>query len=271
MAQHGVFSMNNVPMLGYAKKDKWVGPFVEYLGGRMATLDEIRSNTTLPMAFSGISKSAALDQAQTHGLDWWYIDTGYLGNIKDKWYFRITKNSHQMIHPVRERDDRRLRRLMIDRTQYPRGSKILVVPPDPKVCSCYHLPDPEQWIEQTVLSIQQYTDRPIEIRRRPASRQVRVFTDTFTAALQNDVNAVVVWTSNCGTESVQHGIPVVSLGPSSVSQVSEPLENIDNLPNLNLDKVEQWLRWLSYNQFTLTEMRRGVAWRWLQQNYERID
>jgi hypothetical protein len=261
---------NNPPILGYAKKDKWVGSFVRYLNGRMATMEEIYSNTTVPMAFSGISKSAALTQAKKHNLDWWYIDTGYIGNIKDKYYFRITKNSHQNIYPIQYRDDLRLKKLQVDRTQYQRGRKILVVPPDPKVCSCYQLPPPEQWIHDTLALIKQYTDRPVEIRQRPPSRQVRVFTDTFSAALQNDVSAVVVWTSNCGTEAVQHGIPVVSLGPSSVTQISQPIEKIDNLDNLDQDHIEKLLRWLSYNQFTLSEMHKGVAWRLLQENYERI-
>lgn len=271
MAQPGEYSMGNIPMLGYAKKDKWIGPFVEYLGGRMASMEEIYANTTIPMAFSGISKSAALSQAEKYNLDWWYIDTGYLGNLKDKHWFRITKNSHQNTYPIQPKDDLRLRRLHVDRTQYRRGKKILVVPPDPKVCSCYQLPAPEQWIEETVDLIQQYTDRPVEIRQRPPSRQVRMFTDTFANALQNDVSAVVLYTSNCGTEAVQHGIPVVSLGPSSVSQISQSVEKIDNLDCLEKDHVEQLLRWLSYNQFTMPEVRNGIAWQILTENYERIN
>lgn len=259
--------MSNIPILGYAKKDKWVGPFVEFLGGRMASMEEIYANTTVPMAFSGISKSAALSQARKHNLDWWYIDTGYMGNYIDKIWFRITKNSHQNVYAIQQRDNQRLKRLRIDRSQYQRGSKILIVPPDAKVCSCYNLPEPDQWIKDTTNLIKQYTDRPVEIRHRPASRQSRVQTDTFANALQNDVNAVVVWTSNCGTEAVQHGIPVVSLGPSSVTQLSQSIEQIDNLTDLAHDRVEELLRWLSYNQFTLAEMRNGIAWQILQENY----
>jgi len=270
MELRGNYSMSDIPILGYAKKDKWVGPFIEYLGGRMATMEEIYANTTIPMAFSGISKSAALTQAQKHKLPWWYIDTGYFGNARDKIWFRVTKNSHQNIYPVQARDDSRLKKFRLDRTQYKRGRKILVVPPDDKVCSCYQLPDPEQWVADTVNLIKQHTDRPVEIRHRPASRQVRMFSDTFAAALQNDVNAVVVWTSNCGTESVQHGIPVVSLGPSSVTQVSQSIQRIDNLDDLDSDQIESLLRWLSYNQFTVAEMRSGIAWQILQENYERI-
>jgi len=231
--------MSDSPMLGYAKKAKWVGPFVEYLGGRMATEEEVLSNTSIPMAISGISKSLARTQAQIHNLDWWYIDTGYMGNIKDKYWFRITKNNHQNIYCIQPRDNRRLACLPVNRNQYRRGKKILVVPPDPKVCSCYQLPAPEQWIQNTVELIKQYTDRPIEIRHRPPNRQVRVFTDTFADALQNDVNAVVLWTSNCGTESVQHGIPVVSLGPSSVTQLGQTINKIDCLDDIDYQEVEK--------------------------------
>lgn len=258
-------------MLGYAKKDKWVGSFVEYLGGRMASMEEIYANSTIPMAFSGISKSAAKTQAEKHGLDYWYIDTGYFGNGRFKTWFRITKNGFQVTTPIQERPADRLNKLRINRTQIRRGNKIMVVPIDPKVASGYQLADPDVWLQQTIDAIKKYTNREIIVRHRPASRETRVVSDTFVGALQQDINAVVTWASNCGVEAVQHGIPVVSLGPSATTQVSGKLEYIDNLPTVDVDLVESWLRWLSYNQFTQLEIESGVAWDILQKNYERID
>lgn len=265
--------MANTPtMLGYAKKDKWVGPFVEQLGGRMVSdVDEIYANTNLPMAFSGISKSSVKTQAEKHNLDYWYIDTGYLGNRLYKNWFRITKNGYQVTAPIQERPDNRLKTLRINRTQIRRGNKIMVVPIDPKVASGYQLGDPDVWLQKTVNTIKQYTDREIVIRTRPASRETRVTTDTFVNALQQDINAVVVWASNCGVESVQHGIPVVSLGPSATTQVSGKIEQIDNLPLVDSGSTEAWLRWLSYNQFTQMEIKTGIAWHILQENYERTN
>lgn len=258
-------------MLGYAKKDKWVGSFVEYVGGRMATMEEIYSNSTLPMAFSGISKSAARSQAEKHNLDYWYIDTGYLGNRLFKTWFRITKNGFQVTAPIQAKPNDRLTKLRINRTQFRRGNKIMVVPIDPKVASGYQITDPDTWLQQTIDTIKTHTNREIVIRTRPASRETRTTTDTFVNALQQDINAVVVWASNCGVESIQHGIPVVSLGPSATTQVSGKIEQIDNLPSVDLDHTESWLRWLSYNQFTQTEIETGVAWKILQENYERIN
>jgi hypothetical protein len=259
---------NNPTMLGCAKKDKWVGPFVRSVGGRMMIdVDEIYANTTLPMACSGISKTAARTQAAKHNLDYWYIDTGYIGNRRFKNWFRITKNGFQVTLPIQSRPDDRLKKLGIDRSRFGRGNKIMVIPIDPKVAGAYGLSDPDAWLQSTIASIKTYTDREIIVRERPPSREVRVTSDTFTHALQNDVNAVVVWASNCGVEAAQHGIPVVSLGPSACTQVSGKIEQIDNLPTIDTELTESWLRWLSYNQFTNQETESGLAWSILQENY----
>lgn len=259
---------DNPAMLGAAKKDKWVGPFVRAIGGRMTTgLDEIYSNTTIPMAFSGISKTAAKTQAQKHSLDYWYIDTGYIGNRQFKTWFRISKNDFQVTIPIQPRPVDRLKKLGINRTQFARGSKIMVIPVDAKVSEGYGISDPDTWLEHTVNTIKEYTDREIVVRHRPVSRQTRVTTDTFVEALQKDISAVVIWASNCGVEAAQHGIPVVSLGPSACTQISGRMEQIDNLPALDTDQTEAWLRWLSYNQFSNSESESGTAWRILQENY----
>jgi hypothetical protein len=141
----------------------------------------------------------------------------------------------------------------------------MIVPPDDKVCSAYDIESSQHWIDQTIQEIKKYTDREIVIRDRPLSRHTRQTNNKFVDALQQDINAVVFWTSNCGVESVQHGIPVVSLGPSACHQISQPIENIDNLHSLDQDLVRAWMCWLSYNQFTKREMSNGTAWRILNE------
>jgi len=255
-------------MLGAAKKDKWIGPFVRAIGGRMVyDVEEVYANTTLPMVFSGISKTAAKTQAQKHNLDYWYIDTGYLGNRRFKTWFRISKNDFQVTIPIQSRPDDRLKKLSINRSQFVRGNKIMIIPIDAKVAEGYGIVDPDTWLKQTVDTIKTYTDREIVVRHRPASRETRVTTDTFIEALQKDISAVVVWASNCGVEAAQHGIPVVSLGPSACTQISGSIQQIDNLPNIDSELQEMWLRWLGYNQFSLPETESGLAWRILQENY----
>jgi hypothetical protein len=251
----------NPTILGYARKPKRVEPFVQSAGGRMATQEEILANTTLPMAVSGITKNIVPSIAQANGLDWYYIDTGYFGNAEEKTWFRITKNNYQNTGPVLLRPADRLSQFRLDRTPYQRGQKILIVPPDPKISQAYRLESPEQWIENVSSQIRQYTDRSIDIRYRPPSRNVRVLSDTFSDALQKDIWAVVIWASNAGVESLMHGIPVISIGPSACTPLSGKLADIDTLPIPDSAQIESWLKHLAYSQFSRREIANGTAWK----------
>jgi hypothetical protein len=235
--------------------------FSKGCGAVFSDIDEIKNNTQYPMIFSGVTTRTVPAVAKKHKLDFYYIDTGYFGNIKLKNYLRVTKNAFQNCYPIIERPRDRLERLTIDLTPYKRGNQILLVPPDGKVCLGYGLPDPDVWIKRTVKLIQKYTDRPIVIRTRPTNRTTRLVSNTFANALQDDVHAVVTYTSNCSVESVLHNIPVINLGPSAAVQASPfNIKQIDSVPDIDLDIKEAWLRHLSYGQFTKDEMLSGFAW-----------
>jgi hypothetical protein len=247
-------------ILAYKNKKK-ISAFVNGCGAVWATTDDIQNNTQYPMIFSGITITMVLDQARQHNLDYYYIDTGYFGNVKKKNYLRITKNAYHNWFPIVERPRDRLDIANLDLTEFQRGNRILLVPPDPKICTSLNLGDPERWIDDTVTLIQQYTDREILVRRRSANRTHRLVEDTFINQLQQDINAVVTYTSNCSVESAMHNIPVVSLGRTGATQVCPfDIQQIDSLPNIDQDLKESWLRHLSYSQFTHDEMLSGYAW-----------
>lgn len=232
----------------------------------MATPEELMANVDQPMAVSGITKRIVPNRAAETGLDWWYIDTGYMGNrASHKTWFRVTRNATQNTGPIRSRPAHRLERFNIDRTQYQRGDRIVLVPPDAKVCEFFHLPDPATWIADITGQISALTDRPVVLRHRPPSRHDRSHSDRFVDFIRENTHAVVTWTSNCAVESVIHGIPVICLGPSAALPVSSPMEHIDQVPHLDADQVEAWLRHLSFCQFNLYEMRSGAAWRFLNE------
>lgn len=247
-------------MLGYGKADM-VQPLLDSVGGRMATTDEIIANTTLPMAVAGITKRVVPNCARQRGLDWYSIDTGYFGNRgSHKNWFRVTRNEYQNSQTITNRSGTRLASLKLDRTQFVRGRRIVVVPTHPKVCEAWQLGNADAWLDKTINMIKQYTDRPIVVRERPASRNVRQFHDVFVNFIKEDVHAVVAWTSNCLVEAAMHGIPVISLGPSAALQITKGIETIDNVPNLDREHVEIWMRHLSHAQFTVAEMRSGAWW-----------
>lgn len=245
-------------LLGYRSI---VESFVKSAGGRMASFEEIGLNTTLPMAYGGMTTLSVMQQAQLHNLDYWYVDTGYFGNVKLKNYLRITKNSCQNISSLIQRSRDRLDMLKINIDPVKRGSKILIAPPDSKVCLHYGINNDESWIDEIIEKIKSFTDRKIIIRRRTKNRRIRLTNDTFNNALQQDINVVVTYTSNCAVEAVLHNIPVISVGPSAAVHVSPfTLEQIDNIPNIDLNLKEVWMRHLSYAQFNRDEMASGYAW-----------
>jgi len=247
-------------ILAYKNKKK-IRSFVDGCGAVWATDNDIQNNTQHPMIFSGITITLVRDQALHHNLDYYYIDTGYFGNAKKKDYLRVTKNAYHNWFPIVERPRDRLDVANPDLTKFCRGNHILLVPPDSKICTAMNLGDPEQWINDTVALIQQYTDREILVRRRTMNRTHRLIEHTFINQLQQDINAVVTYTSNCAVESAMHNIPVVSLGRTGATQVCPfDIQQIDSLPDVDPDLKESWLRHLSYSQFTQDEMLSGLAW-----------
>jgi hypothetical protein len=255
---------DHAQLLGYEHRD-FVEPFVLGAGGRMVTQQELLENHTNPMVASGITKTIVPELARQRSLDWYYIDTGYIGNHEYKKYFRVTKNARQRTGDIVPYDDTRLRSLKLDRTQYSRGNRVVLVPPDKKVAHAYRIGSADAWTESTLQKIQSFTQRPVVVRQRPPSREVRQGSDRFDQLLRDDVNAVVVYSSNCAVEAVMHGIPVVVLGENSTQPLAQPLEKIDALDDLDQDQLESFLRHLSYSQFTLKEMRSGYAWRMVKQ------
>ena len=245
---------------------KKISAFAEGCGATWTDLEGINHNTQWPMIFSGVTIMAPIDQARRHGLDYWYIDTGYLGNHKRKSYLRVCKNSIHATGALVDRPRDRLDRLQVDTARIQRGDDILIVPPDRKQASHWPIGTPESWLDDTIQAIQQHTDRRIRIRQRPPSRTVRQKHDTFRNAVSDNVHAVVVFISAAGVESVLHDIPVISLGPSACVQVSPwGIAQIDQVPDIDADLKEAWMRHLSYCQFTEHEMRLGQAWQILNQ------
>jgi len=245
---------------------KKIQAFAQGCNATWTDLAGITSNTQWPMIFSGITTMAPIVQAQKYSLDYWYIDTGYIGNTKVKKYLRVCKNSIHANSPIISRPSDRLNRLQIDRTKIQRGSRIMLIPPDAKQAAHFAIDSVDVWLQQTINLITQVTDRPLIIRQRPPSRTARMTSDTLIQALNQDIHAIVTLISNSAVEAVLHDIPVISLGPSACVQVSPwGLDQIDNVPDIDTSLKEAWLRHLSYNQFTFDEMSDGTAWRILNE------
>ncbi len=239
--------------------DPYMQSFILGSGGQITNYDKVEKSMT-PVVFRGITKAKHMRACEAAGRDYYYIDTGYFGNVRKKLYHRITKNAMQNIGPVIERPTDRLAATGWQRKKFRPGRNILVCPPSAKAMECFGL-NLQEWLEQTIAEIKNNTDRPIVIREK-LSRRERTATDTMEMALDRDIHCLVTYNSIAATEAVLLGKPAFTLGPNAAHSVSSnDLTRLDNPYYPSLDEVEAWAAHLSYSQCTEAEMMDGTAWR----------
>ena len=239
--------------------DPYMKSFIMGSGGQITIYDKIESSMT-PVVFRGITKSKYMRACEAKSRDYYYIDTGYFGNTRKKFYHRITKNAMQNIGPVIERPADRLALTGWQKRKFRPGRNILICPPSAKAMENFGI-NLKEWIENTIITIKSNTDRPIVIREK-LGRRSRSSTDTMEMALDRDVHCLVTYNSIAATEAVLLGKPAFTLGPNAAHSVSSTdLTQIDTPYYPTMDEVEAWAAHLAYSQFSEAEMMNGTAWR----------
>lgn len=236
-----------------------------------------KDTITDPILIRGITTGDYAKHARQNGRDYYFMETGYLGNYRSennttgrKVYHRIEKNDMQQNRIMDVPNDRWQAlcqfnpALNYNGWRKNPGSKILLIMSTDKPFE-YYGHSREQWIEQTINTLKAHTDREIVIRDK-AGRGERT-NDTIYDALNKDVWALVTYNSIAAVEAVQSGIPAFSMAPTAASTVSSnDLSLIEYPPRVDEELVQRWLWSLSYGQFSLTELLTGEAWRLVQEN-----
>jgi len=235
-----------------------------------------KDEENVALAVRGIAKKKTIKNCEKNGRDYYYVDTGYLGNFPSlgnptgkKVYHRIVKNNLQH-SVVKDRPSDRWMKLV---GQDPRlewkswkknGKKILLVLPNPKACNFYNF-DTQTWIDETSNQIKQFTDMPIEIRVK-GSRAYRNHEYSIYDAFDSGVHATVCFNSIAALESILYGIPAFVSVPCAAS----PLANSDISKLMDPFKPDRDLiikqcQNLAYGQFTVEEITNGTAWKILNE------
>lgn len=236
----------------------------------------IKNSITESILVRGISSGAYIKHAEQNDRDYYFIETGYLGNYRcdnnvtgRKIYHRIVKNAMQHSTIMDVPDDRWQDLVKFNpKLEYKgwkkSGSKILVVLPTEKPFQ-YYGHNRAKWIQKVERTIKKHSDRPI-VWREKASRGVRT-NDTIYDALDDDIYALVTYNSIATVEAVQHGIPAFGLAPTAADPVcNNNLAQIENPRMPSEDLVYKWLSSIAYSQFSQTEMITGLAWNMVQEN-----
>lgn len=229
-------------------------------------------NSSAPLVVRGIMKHKIIKRCWAEQRPFFYVDSGYIGNRIStsnphgrKYWHRVVYNNLQHGEIVARPGDR-WKKLGITMQPRRHGSKILIAAPDAKPCAFYNI-NLDEWIETTMSTIKQHTDRPVVLRQRDPNRQNRV-NNSLESAL-DDVHAVVTYNSIAATESIIAGVPAFALAPSNaaIPVANIDLSYIDNPQFPTNDERHAWACHLAYGQFHNTELADGTATRILQETY----
>ena len=212
-----------------------------------------------------------ITECQEQGLEWWYVDNGYITeqitrypepiiNNYDKTYFRICKGG---IHTteLKEYDEKRLNTQFTD---WQSGEHILVCPSSPTVTYFINGKSQDDWINDTINTIKKYTDREIKFRNKPRPGNKWWNTD-----IKDDLkgaHCLVTNMSLAAVDAIISGVPCITDKKNVANFVSSQDISKINLPfKPNNNEINKWMRMLSYNQFTIKEIEDGIAFKVLQE------
>jgi hypothetical protein len=268
-------AMNDWIFLSKDGEDEYINMFARGSECEVTnTQDFVYESSKNPIVLRGILKHKIMKQCWKDQRTFYYVDSGYFGNQKSdqnpmgwKYWHRVVKNNLQHGEIIPRPADR-WEKFGLKLEDWKReGRKILIAKPDAKPCKFYGI-DLDQWVEQTVNTIKQHTDRPIEIRERAPNRIDRIQNSTLKEALDNDVFALVTFNSVAATESIMYGIPVFTMAPCNAASpvASQDLSLIETPYYPEKDKVFAWACHLAYGQYHVSEFKSGQAYRMLQDN-----
>jgi len=195
-----------------------------------------------------------------NGIDYYEVDRGYINPNHFDGYYRISKNglqakySNKFKHPGDRME--RLKFTISDKSSHNPKGHILICPPTEYI-ETYLGSKPGKWTEDTANQLSKL-NRPVKIRQK-----------TDTTALELDLDGaycVVTFNSNVAVDASLRRVPVIATSYSvaygwSGNDIQSLLAGVIQVPSLH--QVEKLIKFISYNQFTLEEIRNGTAWRLL--------
>lgn len=202
-----------------------------------------------------------------------YVDLGYWGRTEGGKYAGYHKVSVNARHPtsyfqaIRHSADR-ISRFAIRTEKWKTGRHILVLGMGDKAAGVEGFA-PEEWERNAIGAIRKVSDRPIVYRPKPSWKRAAPIQgvgysrpeESLFAALRN-CHAVVTHHSNAAVEALTIGVPSFAMEGVAVPLSQQDLTQIER--PFRPDGREQWLADIGWCQWSLEEMRLGLAWRHLR-------
>jgi hypothetical protein len=132
----------------------------------------------------------------------------------------------------------------------------------------------QQWLDQTILNIRKYSERPIVVRKHPGDKKIssilkinhkNVTVSSPEKKLVDDLQnawATVVYNSSPSVASIIEGVPAFLTDPVPQHSQSFEVSNVDisNIENPLLLDRQTWIERLSMCHWNFNELKSGEAW-----------
>lgn len=193
---------------------------------------------------------SGLVRAIKTGSDFYYGDHAYFGRWQ---YFRITKNEFQHNGIDGPFDMARLAPFHRFAKPWRKGGRhILVCTQTQAYYNRFGIP---HWLEETLTRLSLHTDRPIRVRPKGSAEPL--------AHDLKDAHCVVCCTSNVAVDAVMQGIPALVTGRCAATAMALTDPALVEYPYYPSGRME-WAARLAANQFTISEIAKGMAWERIQ-------
>lgn len=206
-----------------------------------------------------------------------YVDLGYWGRRDGgRWtgYHKVVVNSR---HPTeyyrkhRHPEDRVAKFGLEIKPVRPGGRHILLAGMGDKAAQAEGFRI-EEWERMTIAEIRRYTDRPIRYRPKPSWKNAKPIAGTEYSApherdLEHDLidcHAVVTHHSNVAVDALLAGVPVFCKAGVAVAFARQRFEMIEYPFFPERQDLQSWVADISYTQWNIGEMQRGLPWRHLK-------
>ena len=225
----------------------------------------------IPIAILGILRGTErlLWIAKEQKINFYYIDHSYFfradihrqNKITNDRSYRVCLNQENLnflvhdklnstdINRIQKNKNLLLPRSIVKTT----GNKILICPPSYAIARYYKFKndDVQLWLNDTIKTIKEQTDKEIVIR----------YKDSTTPFMKDfeDAYCIITYQSTIAIEAILRGIPSFCNEVSCAAPVSTTELNLNKIKFPTMLEIENWVTSLLANQFTMEELKNGVA------------
>jgi hypothetical protein len=227
----------------------------------------------IPIAVVGILRGIEelLWEAKNNNINFYYCDHAYFyrsdehrtHSVLGDRFYRVVINQENLNYITELSSEDKVRiekyksKMPINYTRFipntfRKNRSIILCPPSEALDRYYNLGGVDNWIKNTSFVISQYSDRPIIVRKKDCNIPLQEHL--------NEAYCIVTFQSTIAIQAILQGIHSFCSEVSCCMPVSSnDLRQIETPFYPTKDLIQEWINSLLANQFSLSELRDGLA------------